>query len=61
MTSLTNFALNEEYHSIQRFGDRLTDLESMINRGEKFCFITGDVYSNPTDQDSDKTWMRSCC
>lgn len=31
MTSLTNFALLEEYKRVKRLGDKLDEIESIIN------------------------------
>ncbi|MDI6876980.1 MAG: IS5/IS1182 family transposase, partial [Methanomicrobiales archaeon] len=31
MDSLTDFALNEEYKRIQKLGDKLSELESLID------------------------------
>ena len=45
MNSLTDFALNEEYKRIQRLGDKLSDLESLID-WESFRPILRDLYSS---------------
>jgi len=49
MNSLTDFALNEEYKRIQQMGDKLSELESMID-WESFRSIIGDLYKNTTEQ-----------
>jgi transposase, IS5 family len=49
MNSLTDFALNEEYKRIQRLGDRLAELESLID-WEAFRPIISHLYDNHTDQ-----------
>ena len=45
MNTLTDFALNEEYKRIQRLGDKLSDLESLID-WESFRPILRDLYSS---------------
>lgn len=45
MNSLTDFALNEEYKRIQRLGDRLAELESLIEWGT-FRPIIGQLYNS---------------
>jgi len=49
MNSLTDFALNEEYKRIQRLGDRLAELESLIE-WEAFRPIIGQLYNSNTEQ-----------
>ena len=45
MNSFTDFTLNEEYKRIQRLGDKLSDLESLID-WESFRPILRDLYSS---------------
>ena len=45
MKSLTNFALNEEYRRVKRLGDRLAEIESLID-WEAFRSIVGEMYDN---------------
>jgi len=40
MKSLTDFALNEEYKRVKRLGDRLAEIESLID-WEAFRSIVG--------------------
>ncbi|MDI6720572.1 MAG: IS5 family transposase [Methanomicrobiales archaeon] len=49
MDSLTDFALNEEYKRIQRLGDKLSDLASLID-GEAFQPVIGQLYINDQGQ-----------
>jgi len=48
MNTLTDFALNEEYKRIQRLGDKLSDLESLID-WESFRSILRNLYRS-TDE-----------
>ncbi|MDI6719890.1 MAG: IS5/IS1182 family transposase, partial [Methanomicrobiales archaeon] len=43
--SLTDFALNEEYKRIQKLGDKLANLESLID-WEAFRPVIGQLYTN---------------
>lgn len=45
MDSLTDFALNEEYKRIQKLGDKLSELESLID-WEAFRPVIGQLYTN---------------
>ena len=45
MKSLTDFALNEEYRRVQRLGDRLAEIESLID-WDSFRPILGAIYDN---------------
>jgi IS5 family transposase len=45
MKSLTDFALNEEYERVKRLGDRLANIESLIDWGA-FRPIVGAMYDN---------------
>jgi IS5 family transposase len=45
MKSLTDFALNEEYRRVQRLGDRLAEIESLI-AWDAFRPIVGELYDN---------------
>jgi IS5 family transposase len=49
MKSFTDFALNEEYKRVKRLGDRLAEIESLID-WEAFRSIVGDLYDNRTEQ-----------
>lgn len=49
MNNLTDFALKEEYKHIQRLGDKLAELESLIE-WEAFRPIISEIYNNHTDQ-----------
>ena len=45
MKSLTDFALNEEYKRVRRLGDRLAEIESLID-WDSFRPIVGEMYDN---------------
>ncbi|MDI6876402.1 MAG: IS5/IS1182 family transposase, partial [Methanomicrobiales archaeon] len=45
MNSFTDFTLNEEYKRIQRLGDRLAELESLIE-WESFRPILSNLYES---------------
>ena len=45
MKSLTDFALNEEYKRVERLGDRLAEVKSLID-WEAFRPIVGEMYDN---------------
>jgi len=49
MDSLTDFALNEEYKRIQKLGDKLAGLESLID-WEAFRPVIGPLYTDDTGQ-----------
>ena len=49
MESLTDFALNEEYKRIQKLGDRLAELSTLID-WEAFRPIIGQMFANDTDR-----------
>ncbi|HRU80896.1 MAG TPA: IS5 family transposase [Methanolinea sp.] len=49
MNNLIDFALNEQYKHIQRLGDKLAELESLIE-WEAFRPIISQIYNNHTDQ-----------
>ena len=49
MDSLTDFTLNEEYKRIQKLGDRLAELSSLID-WEAFRLILGQMFTNNTDR-----------
>jgi len=49
MDSLTDFSLNEEYKRIQKLGDRLAELSSLID-WEAFRPILGQIFTNNTDR-----------
>lgn len=49
MDSLTDFSLNEEYKRIQKLGDRLAELSSLID-WEAFRLILGQMFTNNTDR-----------
>ena len=49
MDSLTDFSLNEEYKRIQKLGDRLAELSSLID-WEAFRPILGQMFTNNTDR-----------
>ena len=49
MKSLTDFALNEEYKRVKRLGDRLAEIESLID-WEAFRSIVGGMYDNRSEQ-----------
>lgn len=49
MHSLTDFALNEEYKRIQQLGDKLSELESLID-WEAFRPIIRGLYNNTPEQ-----------
>jgi len=49
MNNLIDFALNEQYKHIRRLGDKLAELESLIE-WEAFRPIISQIYNNHTDQ-----------
>lgn len=49
MKSLTDFALNEEYKRVKRLGDRLAEIESLID-WEAFRSIVGGMYDNRSER-----------
>ena len=49
MTSLTNFALLEEYKNIEKLGDKLAEIESIIN-WEAFRPIIEGMYDNKSEK-----------
>ncbi len=49
MHNLIDFALNEQYKHIRRLGDKLAELESLIE-WEAFRPIISQIYNNHTDQ-----------
>lgn len=49
MTTLTGFALHEEYRRVERLGDKLAEIESLIN-WEAFRPIVGEMYSNKSER-----------
>jgi len=49
MKSLTDFALNEEYRRVKRLGDRLAEIESLIDWGA-FRPIVGELYDNRSER-----------
>jgi IS5 family transposase len=49
MKSLTDFALNEECKRVQRLGDKLAEIESLID-WEAFRPIVGELYDNKNEK-----------
>ena len=49
MKSLTDFAFNEEYDRVRRLGDRLAEIESLID-WEAFRPIVGAMYDNKSER-----------
>jgi len=49
MKSFTDFAFNEEYKRVQRLGDRLAEIESLIDWGA-FRPIVGELYDNRSER-----------
>jgi len=49
MKSLTDFAFNEEYKRVQRLGDRLAEIESLID-WSAFRRIVGEIYDNRSER-----------
>ena len=49
MKSLTDFALNEEYKRVERLGDRLAKIESLID-WKAFRPIVGKLYENKSER-----------
>lgn len=49
MTSLTEFALNEEYRRVERLGDKLGQINSLID-WEAFRPIVADIYNNKSEK-----------
>jgi IS5 family transposase len=49
MKSLTDFAFNEEYKRVKRLGDRLAEIESLLD-WEAFRPIVGEMYENKSDR-----------
>jgi IS5 family transposase len=49
MKSLTDFALNEEYKRVRRLGDKLAEIESLID-WEAFRPIVGKLYENKSER-----------
>jgi IS5 family transposase len=49
MKSLTDFAFNEEYERVKRLGDRLVEIESLID-WEAFRPIVGAMYDNKSER-----------
>jgi IS5 family transposase len=49
MKSLTDFALNEEYGRVKRLGDRLAEIESLID-WDAFRPIVGEMYDNKSER-----------
>jgi IS5 family transposase len=49
MKSLTDFAFNEEYERVKRLGDRLAEIESLID-WEAFRPIVGAMYDNKSER-----------
>lgn len=49
MTSLSEFAFTEEYKRVARLGDKLSELDSLIN-WKKFRPIVASMYNNKTDK-----------
>ncbi len=49
MKSLTDFAFNEEYERVKRLGDRLAEIESLID-WEAFRPIVGTLYENKSER-----------
>jgi IS5 family transposase len=49
MKSLTDFAFNEEYERVRRLGDRLAEIESLID-WEAFRPIVGTLYENKSER-----------
>ena len=49
MKSLADFAFNEGYKRVKRLGDRLVEIESLID-WEAFRPIVGEMYDNKSDR-----------
>ncbi len=49
MSTFTNFAIKSEYERIAELGDKLGEIEKLIN-WERFRPILGELYSNKTDK-----------
>jgi len=49
METLTGFALHEEYRKVKKLGDKLADVESLID-WEAFRPIIGSMYNNKTEK-----------
>jgi len=49
MKSLIDFALNEEYERVKQLGDRLMEIESVID-WEAFRLIVGEMYENRSER-----------
>lgn len=49
MHTLTDFTLREEYRKVKKLGDRLAEVDSLIN-WEAFRPIIGDMYKNNTEK-----------
>ncbi len=49
MKSLIDFALNEEYERVKKLGDRLMEIESVID-WEAFRLIVGEMYENRSER-----------
>jgi IS5 family transposase len=53
MESLIGFALNEEYKRVERLGDKLAEIESLID-WEAFRPIVADMYDNRSKKVADR-------
>ena len=60
MSSLTDFALREEYKRLESFGDKLSEIESLID-WEPFRPMIDEMYNNKTELVEDQTMMQSLC
>ena len=49
MHTLTDFTLREEYRKVKKLGDRLAEVDSLIN-WEEFRPIIGNMYKNNTEK-----------
>jgi len=49
MKTLTDFGLKEAYKRVAELGDRLAEIESLMD-WEAFCPIVGDMYDNKSEQ-----------
>jgi IS5 family transposase len=49
MKSIIDFALNEEYERVKQLGDRLMEIESVIDWGA-FRRIVGEMYENKSER-----------
>jgi IS5 family transposase len=49
MSSFIDFALNEEYERVKQLGDRLMEIESVIDRGGVRLIVRG-MYENRSER-----------